>query len=221
MKNVTLVCMDTKYKYESLKVLKNQSKLFDFGRVLFFSNGIKDIDVEIVEIPDLVGKKGGYSYSNFCLKELPKFINTEYCLVIQHDGFIINPKSWTDSFLRYDYIGAPWPDNYLNRVGNGGFSLRSKKFLNACREVFEDVDIDEHEDLLACVHKYNDMVARGVQFAPPEIASQFSVEHWTKEHSQTGYTFPTFGFHGDFTYIGRKAINENNNNFSLQSPKLH
>ena len=25
------------------------------------------------------------------------------------DGHIVNPHLWTNEFLKYDYIGAPWP----------------------------------------------------------------------------------------------------------------
>ena len=38
-------------------------------------------------------------------------------------------------FFDYDYIGAPWPNNFVNRVGNGGFSLRSKKFLELTAKI--------------------------------------------------------------------------------------
>ena len=47
-------------------------------------------------------------------------------------------------FLKWDYIGAPWPLSYEAfvdpfgrhiRVGNGGFSLRSRKFLEVPTKV--------------------------------------------------------------------------------------
>ncbi len=42
-------------------------------------------------------------------------------------------KSGIDAFLDYDYIGAPWAKAYapsdVVRVGNGGFSLRSKQAM--------------------------------------------------------------------------------------------
>jgi len=61
------------------------------------------------------------------------------CLLVQPDGFVINPDKWDNQFFEYDYIGAPWeqvPHSYLDpwgkphRVGNGGFSFRSKKLLD-------------------------------------------------------------------------------------------
>lgn len=203
-KNCTLVSIDTKYKYESLYILNNMKKLFDFNDTLFFSNEIRSNDINVIDIPNIIGKKEGFSYSNFCLKELPKYIKTDFCLVVQHDGFIINPDMWSDRFMEYDYIGAPWPDNFVNRVGNGGFSLRSKKFLQACLDIFENEDILEHEDLLACVYRYEEFSKRGVKFAPVDLAIEFSIEHIVPELK----SMKSFGFHGTFTELGRRAINK-------------
>lgn len=211
MNNCTLVSIDTKYKYESLHVLKNMKELFNFNETIFFSNGVKSEHVRNIEIPNITGKKDGFSYSYFCLKELPKYIETDFCLVVQHDGFIINPDMWSDKFMEYDYIGAPWPDNFANRVGNGGFSLRSKKFLQACLDIFENENILEHEDLLACVYRYEEFSKRGIKFAPVDLAIEFSIEHIVPELK----SMKSFGFHGTFTELGRRAINENFNNISL------
>lgn len=68
-------------------------------------------------------------YSSFMIKELNQYVKTEYVLVIQYDGFILNPDAWTDEFIQYDYIGAPWWYDDGKNVGNGGFSLRSRKLL--------------------------------------------------------------------------------------------
>ncbi len=81
-------------------------------------------------------------YSRFCLENLHRYVDTEHVLIVQYDGFILNPRLWRDEFLDYDYIGAPWfvadwlvqdftfPKRLLGTriVGNGGFSLRSKKY---------------------------------------------------------------------------------------------
>ena len=67
---------------------------------------ILNSSIEHVSIPpmDLMG------YSKFMLQDLYKFVDTKFCLVIQSDGFVINPNLWTNQFLEYDYIGAPWPN---------------------------------------------------------------------------------------------------------------
>ena len=58
-------------------------------------------------------------YSEFVIRELHKYVDTSHCLLVQWDGYVLNPKSWLPQFLDYDYIGAPWNGNV---VGNGGFS---------------------------------------------------------------------------------------------------
>jgi hypothetical protein len=213
LNNVTLVCIDTKNKNESLSIMKKMSRLIKFNKSLYFTNGIpKQDDVEIVEIPDINGIRGPGSYSHFCVKELGKYITTDFCLVVQHDGFILNPEVWTDEFLQYDYIGAAWPGGYyVNRVGNGGFSLRSKKFLDACLDIFKNEDIMENEDLLICVLRYEDFIAKGIRYAPVELAVKFSIEDLIPEIT----TMHTFGFHGTSTKIARDATKNNIENLMI------
>lgn len=71
-------------------------------------------------------------YSFFILKKLKHYIKTSHLLIVHWDGFIINPACWKDDFLCYDYLGAIWPQKGgRGIVGNGGFSLRSMKLLEA------------------------------------------------------------------------------------------
>ena len=211
--SVTLVCIDTKNRLESLSVMKKMSRLIKFGKSLYFTNGVpKQDDVEIIEIPDIKGIRGPGSYSHFCVKELGKYITTDFCLVVQHDGFILNPEVWTNEFLQYDYVSAAWPDGYyVNRVGNGGFSLRSKKFLDACLDIFKDEDIMENEDLLICVHRYHDFRARGLKYAPVDLAVKFSIEDIIPEIK----TMHSFGFHGYSTSIAVEATRKNRENLLI------
>ena len=53
-------------------------------------------------------------------------------LLIQWDGYVVNPEAWDPAFLGCDYLGAKWywHDDGM-RVGNGGFSLRSRRLLDA------------------------------------------------------------------------------------------
>lgn len=68
-----------------------------------------------------------------------RFANYECMLIYQLDAFIFRDE--LDKWCKrgYDYIGAPWFDNYMSyeegaklwKVGNGGFSLRRiSTFLN-------------------------------------------------------------------------------------------
>jgi hypothetical protein len=123
-------------------------------------------------------------YSKFIIKDLVSYVDTEFCLICQHDGFVLNPDAWNNKFLEYDYIGAPW--NHMGFVvGNGGFSLRSKKFLEKSSElVFEEYNA---EDMKCCLGIGRQLLEiSGVKFAPYEIANTFSVE---------GFWNGQFGYH--------------------------
>lgn len=130
-------------------------------------------------------------YNRFCKQDLASAFDTDFVLVIQRDGKVLNPAAWDNEFFKYDYIGAPWKIAYgwiskmltaqkkdlSNKdflVGNGGFSLRSKKF---CEEVAKNFKDSYSEDAFACVAIRDKMEAAGIKFAPYEVASKFSVEN--------------------------------------------
>lgn len=138
-------------------------------------------------------------YSTFMIKSLNEYVSTNFVLNFQHDGFIFNQRAWEEDFFNYDYIGAMWPLIYWKNlngtneetrltVGNGGFSLRSKKLLKALSG--EELINGEHpEDLFICAvykkileEKYN------IKYAPVSVAEKFSVE--------AGSLTNQFGFHG-------------------------
>jgi hypothetical protein len=212
---ISICCIDTKNKIEALIALDKSIENIKFNKYYFFTDDIQDINInrfknlssvnlEIFKIPIIKNKS---EYSKFCLVDLNKYISTDFCLTIQHDGYIINPECWTDKFLESDYIGAPWPIEwgYKNRIGNGGFCLKSKKFLENSYSIFKDFnfntnlnrsvyDISVNEDFLSCNSYHDEMIARGIKFADIEIASLFSIEHPILEMKEK-----TFGFHGYFT----------------------
>jgi tetratricopeptide (TPR) repeat protein len=112
-------------------------------------------------------------------------------LVIQWDGYVVNPAAWTDAFLQYDYIGAPWGfHNDAHRVGNGGFSLRSSRLLRALSD--PDISETDPEDEMIC-RRYRPLLEEryGIRFAPEALAARFSFE-------TTYFEDQPFGFHGLF-----------------------
>ena len=200
--NVTLAIADCINKQEATDVLEICLSYSDFGDVKFLT----DMDVQSpykVKIPHI----GSYSdYSRFMIHDLNDYISTDFVLVVQWDGFILNPEAWSDEFFNYDYIGAQigWeqifrdsapPIPSWNCVGNGGFSLRSKKMLQLCQDfgkLYDDKDMEYSEDLLFCWFFKDYFESQGIKFATPEVAHKFSVEkerHWTSE---------TFGFHNHY-----------------------
>ena len=155
-----------------------------------------------------IGKLDLLGYSKFMIEDLYKYVNSKYCLVVQADGFVINPQFWSDRFLLYDYIGAPWPLTVRqsnspqgfsfdrNRVGNGGFSLRSKKLLEVCSQIkFDELNLPiKSEDVVICHYFYEEMVKAGVKFAPIDLANQFSIESYIPGLNSN--LCSSFGFHG-------------------------
>jgi hypothetical protein len=137
--------------------------------------------------------RSGDDYSRFCLRELRSRITTPFALVVQWDGYVLDPAAWTAEFLRYDYIGAPGFSSEAARhlpwvVGNGGFSLRSRKLLDSAAALppFEGVA----EDRLICeVYRRTLEEESGVRFAPEALADRFAF--FQRDPRGT-----TFGFHG-------------------------
>lgn len=202
LSNVTLVCIDSKNINEANKAIKKSIKNIDFKNVLFLTS--EKISLDFAQVIHIKSINNITDYNLFCLTKLNNYINTEYCLIIQHDGYIINPDSWQENFLKFDYIGALWPSLHFlkNRVGNGGFSLRSKKFLESCSFLFKEYpnidfrsesEFKYNEDFIACNSYYQEMLDLKINFADIETASHFSIESPVPEMKNN-----TFGFHGYF-----------------------
>lgn len=217
LQNITLVTISSVEIELTLLSLVISNLNANFNRVLFFTS--EEIDqsylelfpqLEIIKIHPI---KNLVEYSRFIIKELNSFIETEFCLVTQGDGFIINPQLWSEEFLNYDYIGAPWRnqshlvnsqgqtvdilDLNKNRVGNGGFSLRSKKLLEVCSKLdFDHTKTSSlSEDLIICQYFYEWFKDQGIKFAPLEVAIKFSFEQTIEEIENFSWE-NTFGFHG-------------------------
>ncbi|MHB8652002.1 MAG: DUF5672 family protein [Minisyncoccota bacterium] len=143
------------------------------------------------------------AYSKFMLYDLARYIESDFALVVQYDGYVIHPEKWNDKFLEYDYIGAPWKKNlYFTakgenvRVGNGGFSLRSKKLLDAFNRLklpFSDKGTGYYnEDGAISVYYRNELTEYGIRYAPVGVASRFSHEATCNDSDPN-----PFGFHAN------------------------
>ena len=127
---------------------------------------------------NLIGRTYTSEQYNILLTN-PKFwqqVRGEKVLIFQIDSVMCStsPHKVTD-FLQYDYVGAPWSpimkfdDRY--RVGNGGFSLRSRsKTLSLL--ALHRLNFGRHEDVWYArnLHRVNGSIPS------IEIAKTFSVE---------------------------------------------
>ena len=204
LNNITMVAVACVRVQETLKALKYSYKNISFNSVKLFTH--EDIDDDYIEIIN-IDKLDYENYNRFIVYELHKYIDTDFVLIIQDDGYIINPTKWSDNFFNYDYIGAIWPIppvtdqisyrdplGNLIRVGNGGFSFRSKKLLSLASELnLEWTSYFGHynEDGFFCCHNRHIYEANGCIYAPPEVAKYFS--HETEVAEIRG--IKPFGFH--------------------------
>jgi hypothetical protein len=108
--------------------------------------------------------------------------------VIQWDGHVLNASQWHPDFLAYDYIGASWPQfDDGHDVGNGGFSLRSRRLMQLCRApTFEP---SHPEDVAIARVNREFLESQGMRFAPRELADRFAAE-------RAGDIATSFGYHG-------------------------
>ena len=144
-------------------------------------------------------------YNSNVLFNLPTWFDSDFVLITQFDARIVNPLAWTNDFFDYDYAGAPWiwrimNPQYMNGsydrnclVGNGGFSLRSRRLCELLAKDYKDkLPSGEAEDVFICQHFRNELESQGIKFAPYEVAERFSVENQTYSGQ--------FGAHCAFIY---------------------
>lgn len=212
---------------ENLNALEYSMRGIDFGAVKFISHE------EPKDMPEGITfeKYSGYDnisykeFSYYCIYKLVEHVDTEYMLMIHPDGYIINPSLWDDEFLKWDYIGAPWPsveNSYIDpfgnqhRVGNGGFTLRHRKVLEIPHKVEIPFEVNTgdfykhmnakayNEDGNICVHNRHIFEQQGVKFAPIDIAVRFSQEIPVPESQGV----VPFGFHRYLKFNNPVYVNE-------------
>lgn len=190
--SVTLVAVTSVAIEATVEALNASMTQANFARALLLS------DREPLAHPGIewrqIGRLGSREdYSRFILHELVDHITTSHALCIQWDGFVLCGEAWDPAFLGYDYIGAPWPHfRDGHNVGNGGFSLRSRRLLEACRKL--PFDRSQLEDVLICRQWRPELEQQGIRFAPEAVARRFSYE-------RTKPSGDEFGFHGAFNLV--------------------
>ena len=139
---VTLVAMTSVNIKETIQAMKYSMRGIDFGDAVLITHkkpfGLpKNIRYSHTsELTDI----DAFNYK--MVYELGDHIHTDYAMIVHADGFIVHPEMWRDEFLKYDYIGAPWPlpkegdtttyrdkDGNICRVGNS-VGIRSKRLMD-------------------------------------------------------------------------------------------
>lgn len=193
--DTTLLAIDTTLKsHLALRAIEKSLEQCEFPQVKLLTDNttLK----HAVKIPKIEGLGG---YSKFCIRDMARFVDTPFALVVQADGYVLNGNAWTDEFLKYDYCGAPF--NPSGIVGNGGFSLRSRNLMEAISRAWWD---DCHsEDAAICIRHRAELERAGFKFAPLELAQRFAIEgrSWDSQEWKGTPNFwnGEFGFHSLLT----------------------
>jgi tetratricopeptide (TPR) repeat protein len=192
LQGVELCCIDCSYHDLAARALRATLARCEFDRAQFLSD--RDCAVEGVAFMAIDPIRSLQAYSNFVIHGLHAHVASPHVLVIQYDGFVLNPAAWNARFLDYDYIGPAvrLPDGRAG--GIGGFSLRSRRLLEALRDDPEIRRYDAEkapyaEDIAICC-AYRERLERqhGLRFAPAEVADHFAAEAIVP-------TEKVFGFH--------------------------
>ncbi len=177
---VTLAIVDCVDYTRAKLSLEHCKSYFRFGATKLLTHFDVINDPEVEKIPKISTIA---EYSRFMVKDLANYIDTDFVLVAQWDGFIWQADKWTDEFLKYDYIGAAWPDEVMFpgvpkkfNVGNGGFSIRSRRLQEFLRDNFDNLTMHHAEDVVICQLNRAYLEASGFTFAPKELADKFSWE---------------------------------------------
>ena len=189
--DVTLICLTNRDFEGHKKAIDKSCEGINFGAVkLIWDEKCSSID----------------EWNRKIIYELHNYVQTEFALLIHADGYVINPESWREEFLSYDYIGAPWPlpqdsVSYLDSQGNlvrvgNSVSIRSKKLIDLAASIPEhrfwaikDRYGNSNEDGFICCHYRNWLEDKGCKFAPLELSVHFSKEHEIEENKDIDKTF--------------------------------
>lgn len=187
---VTLVCIDTVNYGPAINAINKSLEKIKPAKTIFFTDiaCVANDQFDVINIKHLYSKK---DYSKFMMKELGKHIDTEFMLVIQWDGYVLDDSVWDDEFLKYDYVGAPWIYSDGKNVGNGGFSLRSTRLHQILGADNFILPMSLEDDAICRTYREYLEGTYNIKFAPEELAHKFSFELQRPRQE-------TFGFHSFF-----------------------
>ena len=215
---VTLLAIDCYKPERTVMAMRFSTRWVKFGAVILLTDTKKHphinpweegVQIHHIEESDRMqeisqGHKTPVDYEMDVLRRPPEFVRTGHVLFMEWDSAVLNPLAWNNEWIKLDFIGAPWQphndpgwppcDGITNAVGNGGFSLKSIRFCELCREATEAFKGDQRmlcsdSWMGRCIRVW--MEARGMVYATPEQAMAFSCENRIYSGE--------FGYHGAWT----------------------
>lgn len=203
LSDITLIAYSSNDVEENIQGLLKCMEYFDFGAVKILSHKQPNCLPEGITYECAKEIKDINDFNEYMFLNFGEHVQTSHCLYVQHHAYIIHPELWDDNWLQYDYIGAGWPtipNAYLTdsgervRVGNGGFSLRSEKLINAPKILKLKLEQRQgffNEDGNLTIYHREKLLDYGIKYAPLEVACKFSYENTIPEN----IGIKPFGFH--------------------------
>lgn len=211
--DISLVLVSTgSNSINELKTIEHCQNIFPCEQAIYFTfdKSIKSDKVTIVSNVYGLDKYCGPDF--FILSQLPNYIRTPYYLIVSINGFILNPDKWDDEFKKYHYLAGAWelhPYDYHpsfqpvaehNRIGCGGFSLRSRLLGMTVAGIFNEMSKQSSfspfenwspEDKYIC-HKLKPLLeSKGFKFGNLDTATRFCARNKLIQNE--------FGFYGSAT----------------------
>jgi Protein of unknown function (DUF5672) len=230
--SLSISCIETRAEYitRAARAVERTTGCIRVDALYWFStlpfpNSLPGVDIVHIQVPDFTDYIE--DINRIFLHLMPQVVATDFNLIVQADGFAVNPQAWDPLFWEYDYIGAPfcglWGGGPYWRspiVGNGGFSLRSRKLYDALLDLRIKWRVEDwlahddrlsnfgyylrnakgekclQEDVLMSLWARRTLETRyGIRFSPPELAGKFSL---FQAHPLTQFWLGrSFGFHGN------------------------
>lgn len=179
--NTTLVCVDCVDVPRAVASLERSLQQCSFDQVLLLTSLPCDYENSATILP----LRSRVDYSSFVVYELASYIETDYALIVQHDGWIVNGTKWDNAWLGFDYIGgnAAWTEpGDEGKGGNGGFSLRSRRLLEAAPSLVNPILGCHYEDLFfsaigrSKIRQRAAFESLGFAFAPRILQQRFALD---------------------------------------------
>lgn len=195
---VTLCAVSSVNVKATVRALEASLAQIDVAAALLLTDSPVEPDHLGIRVVPIAPITSAHAYSDFLLTQLVDHVATSHCLVIQWDGHVLDATRWQPEFLDYDYIGASWPQfSDGHDVGNGGFSLRSRRLMQLCRDpAFRR---DHPEDVAIGRTNRSWLEEQGMRFAPRVLANRFSAE-------RAGDVTTSFGYHGAWLMPGAIGV---------------
>lgn len=188
LRQITLCAATSVNVAATIRALEASLEQVDFAACKLFTDVPVVPDHPAIEVVPIARLASSAAYSDFLLSHMVDHVDTSHCLIAQWDGHVLDAARWRPEFIDYDYVGASWPQfDDGHDVGNGGFSLRSRRLMMACRE---PGFVPSHPEDIA-IGRINRawLEGRGLSFAPRSLADLFAAE-------RASDIARSFGYHG-------------------------